>query len=80
MHRKRERSTDVEEIMNSNLFKDDPVRYLALEYVKTHVIQQWTPFSQYDKEDQKRFLLMYGENSPTANGVLTRLGSKGVSV
>lgn len=49
--RKHANKSAAEAILYSKLFKDDPVRYLALSYVKAGVIGQFARLSVCDREN-----------------------------
>lgn len=64
--------------MSNKLFRDDPVRFLALEFVKTHTIKRSVPINLYDDEDTKRLLLMVGAENDHMPAVVRDMSSKAV--
>lgn len=79
--RKEEKRSAVESIITSKLYNDDPVRYMALSYVKSHVVERFLPFSLYDEGGTAEWLEVLVNNDPEQKGALVpRLGSKQVLV
>lgn len=57
------------------IFQDDPARFLALLYVKTHVIQGMQPFNYLEDPGRRSFFNALGGDLP-----VDRLNTEGVSL
>lgn len=76
--RHRKRVGKVAHMRAAKVFKADRDRCLAIEYVKTHIIEGFLPFDFLEHEERKNFYLLATSNEESPFPV-ERLDSKGVS-
>lgn len=78
--RKEDKKSAVERIVASTVYNDDPVRFMALAYVKGFVVENFLPFSLFDGELPAEWAqVLVHENEDLKAALVARMGSKNVS-
>lgn len=67
-----------ESALSATLCRDDPVRYMALSYVRTHVLRLFMPLAIYDDEAAALFFQLVGHKSPYTQELLPEMRAQQV--